>query len=67
VVDHGDLEQRAVGQRTLGDLADEGDVVDHLGRDPPANIADDHGVTEAEAEKVRWVDPRIEAGDREQI
>ena len=28
VVDYGDLEQRAVGQRVLGDLANEGDIID---------------------------------------
>src|SRR4051812_7051894 len=37
VVDHGHLEQRAVRQDVLGDLADEGDVVDDLGGDPPAD------------------------------
>ena len=66
VVDHGDLEQRAVGQDVLGELADEGDVVDHLRGDPPADVADDHCVAEAEAEEVRGVDARIEAGDHEQ-
>ena len=29
VVDHRDLEQRAVGQHSLSDLADEGDVAGH--------------------------------------
>ena len=66
VVDHGDLEQRAVGQDVLGELADEGDVVDHLRGDPPADVADDHRVAEAEAEEVRGVDARVEAGDHEQ-
>jgi hypothetical protein len=52
--------------RTLGELGDERDVVDHLGGDPPADIADDHRVTEAQAEEVRGVDPGVEAGDHEQ-
>ena len=66
VVDHRDLEQRAVGQCGLGELADEGDIVDHLRGDPPADVADDHRVAEAEAEEVRGVDARVEAGDHEQ-
>jgi hypothetical protein len=41
VVDHGDLEQGTVGQDVLGELADEGDIVDHLRGDPPADVADD--------------------------
>jgi len=66
VVDHGDLEQRALGHHALGDLADVGDVVDHLPGDPPADVANDHCVAEAETEKVRGVDAGIEAGDHEQ-
>ena len=66
VVDHGDLEQRAVGQHVLGDLGDERDVVDHLMRDPPADIVHHDRITQLEAEEVRRVDPRIEAGDHEQ-
>ena len=66
VVDHGDFEQRAVGQCALGELADEGDIVDHLRGDPPADVADDHRVAEAEAEEVRGVDARVEAGDHKQ-
>ena len=65
-MDHGDLEQRAVGQHALGDLADERDVVDHLGGDPAADVAHDDRVAEAEAEEVRGVDARVEAGDHEQ-
>jgi hypothetical protein len=61
VVDHGDLEQRAVGQDVLGELADEGDIVDHFGGDPAADVADDHRVAEAEAEEVRGVDARVQA------
>ena len=34
--------------------------------DPPADVADDHRVAEAEAEEVRGVDARVEAGDHEQ-
>ena len=49
VVDHRDLKQRAVGQCGLGERADEGDIVDHLRGDPPADIADNHRVAEAEA------------------
>ena len=47
VVDHRDLEQRPVGQEVLGELADEGDVVDHLRGDPPADVADDDRVAES--------------------
>ena len=66
VVDHGDLEQWAVGDHVLGDLNDEGDIVDHLSGDPPADVANDDRVAEAEAEKVRRVDTGIEARDHEQ-
>ncbi|HET7050417.1 MAG TPA: hypothetical protein VFI54_19295 [Solirubrobacteraceae bacterium] len=66
VVDHSDLEQRAIGQHVLHDLADERNVVDHFGRDSPANVADDHRIAHAEAEEVRRIDPRIEARDHEQ-
>ena len=66
VVDHRDLEQRAVGQHVLGNLSDERDLVDHLGGDSPADVADDHGVAETEAEEVRGVDARVQAGDHEQ-
>jgi hypothetical protein len=65
VVDHGDLEQGSVGQDVLGDLADEGDIVDHLRRDAPADVADDHRVAEAESEEVRGVDARVQARDHE--
>ena len=44
VVDHGDLEQRAIRQDVLGELSDEGDVVDHLRCYPPAGIAGDQRV-----------------------
>ena len=54
------------GSDVLGELADEGDVVDDLRGDPPADVADDHRVAEAEAEEVRGVDARVEAGDHEQ-
>src|SRR5205823_380679 len=66
VVDHRDLEQGPVGQDVLGELAYEGDVVDRLWGDPSADVADDDGVAEAEPEKVRGVDTRIEARDHEQ-
>src|SRR5204863_5993319 len=66
VVDHGDLEQRAVRQHVLGELADEGDIVDDLRGDPPADVADDRRVAEAQAEEVCGVDARIEARDHEQ-
>jgi hypothetical protein len=66
VVDHRDLEQRAVGHDVLGDLADEGDVVDHLRCDSAADVTNDHGVAEVEAEEVGWVDTRVEACDHEQ-
>ena len=66
VVDHGDLEQRPVGHDVLGELADERDIVDYLRGDPPADVADDHRVAEAEAEEVRGVDARVEARDHEQ-
>ena len=49
VVDHRHLEQRSVGHDALGELADEGDVVDHLRSDAPADVTDDHHVAEAEA------------------
>ena len=49
VVDHGDLEQRPVGQQVLADLADERDVVDHLRGHSPAYVSDNHRVAEAEA------------------
>ena len=66
VVDDGDLEQRAVGQCGLCELTDEGDVVDHLRGDAPADVADDRRVAEAEVEEVRGVDARVQAGDHEQ-
>jgi hypothetical protein len=66
VADHGDLEQRAVGDDGLGDLADERDVVDHLRGDLAADVADDHRVAVVEAEEVRGVDARVQASDREQ-
>ena len=66
VVDYGDLEQRAVGQSGLGGLADEGDILDHLRGDPPADVADDHRIAEAEVEEVRGIHARIEARDHEQ-
>lgn len=66
VVDHGDLEQWAVGKGALGDLGDEGDVVGDLRRDPAADVADDDRVAEPEAEDVHGVDPRVEAGDDEE-
>jgi hypothetical protein len=49
VVDHGDLEQRTVRDDVFGDLADEGDVVDHLRGDTASDVADDDRVAEAEA------------------
>jgi hypothetical protein len=55
VVDRGDFEQRSVGQDVLGELADERDVVDHLRCDPAADVTNDHGVAEVEAEEVRGV------------
>ena len=66
VVDHRDLEQRAVGHDTLGDLADVGDIVDHLRGDTPADVAHDDRVAQTEAEEVRGVGARITAGDDEQ-
>jgi hypothetical protein len=66
VVDDGDLEQRVVGQCVLGELADEGDVVDDLRGYPPADVADDHRVAEVEAEEVCGVDARVEARDHEE-
>jgi hypothetical protein len=66
VVDHGHLEQRAVGQHALGDLADVGDIVDHLPCDPPTDVADDYRFAEAKAEEMRGVDAGIEARDHEQ-
>jgi hypothetical protein len=66
VVDHGDLEQRAVGQGCLRDLPDEGDVGDHIRGDSPTDVADDHRVAETEAEEVRGVHARIEARDDDQ-
>ncbi len=67
VVDHGDLEQRPVGQHVLSELVDERDVVDHPRRDLPADGPDDHRVAEAEAEEVGGVDARIQARDHEQV
>jgi purine nucleosidase len=66
VVDHGDLEQRAVRHEALGHLGDERHVVDRLRGDPPADVADDDRVAELEAEHVCTVDARIEARDHEQ-
>ena len=66
MVDHRDLEQWAVGEDGLGDLADERHVVDDLSCDAPAHVADHHRIAEAEAEEVRWIDPRVEARDHEQ-
>ena len=51
----------------LGKLADECDVVDHLRGDPPAHVADDHRVAQAEAEEVRRVGAGIQARDHEQL
>ena len=65
-MDHGDLEQRTVGQHCLRRAADERDVVDHLGGDPSADVADDQRVAEAQAEEVRRVDAWIETCDHEQ-
>jgi hypothetical protein len=59
VMDHGDLEQRAVGHDALDDLADEGDVVGHLRGYPPPDVADDDRVAECEAEEMRRVDARV--------
>ena len=47
-------------------LAEEGDVVDHLRGDTPADVADNHRVTEVQAQDVGGVDARIEARDDEQ-
>jgi hypothetical protein len=66
VVDDGDLEQRAVGQQCFRELADEGDVVAHFGRDATAGVADDHRLTEPDAEDVRGIDARVEACDHEE-
>src|SRR4051794_35533859 len=67
VVDHGNLEQGSVRQDGLCDLADECDVAYHLRGDPPADVADDDRIAEAEAEKVRGIDAWIEAGDDEEV
>jgi hypothetical protein len=61
-----DLEQRAVAQDALRELADERGVVDHLWGDSAADVADDHRVAATQAEEVRGVDARVEAGDHEQ-
>jgi hypothetical protein len=66
VVDDSDLEQRSFRHDVLGELPDEGDVLDHLRRDAPAAVADDHRVAEVEAEHVGRVDPRVEASNHEQ-
>ena len=42
------------------------DVVDHLRSDPAADVTDDDGVAEVEAEEVGRVDARVEARDHEQ-
>ena len=65
-MDDGDLEQGSVGQDVFGELADEGDVVDHLFGDAPADVANDHRGAELEAEEVRRVDARVKACDHEQ-
>ena len=66
VVDDRDLEERPVGDRAFGELGDESDVVDHLRRDPAAGVAEHQRVAEVEAEEVRRVGPRVDAGDDEQ-
>jgi hypothetical protein len=66
LVDDGDVEQGTLGHHALGDLTDEGDIVDHLRRDPPAHVADHDRIAQFEAEEVGRVDARIEAGDHEQ-
>ena len=66
VVDHGDLEEGSVGQHGFGDLADEGDIVDHLRGDAPANVAKHDRVAEAEAAEMRGVDAGVQARDHEQ-
>jgi hypothetical protein len=57
---------KGVGQHGLGDLADEGDVVDHLRRDAPTDVADDGRVAELDAEELCGVDARVQARDHEQ-
>ena len=38
-----------------------------LGRDPPADVADDHRVAQAQAEEVRRVGAGIQARDHEHL
>ena len=54
MVDHGDLEEWAVWQDALGELADEGDVVDHLRRDPPADVAHDRILAPARRPDIEY-------------
>ena len=66
VVDDRDLEERPLADRPFGELGDEGDVLDHRRRDPAAGIAEHQRVAQVEAEEVRRVGPRVDAGDDEE-
>jgi hypothetical protein len=67
VVDHRDLKKAVVrvlaGEQLLGEVGEEGDVVDDGLGDAPPGVADDGRVAEPESKGDRGVDAVVEAGD----
>jgi hypothetical protein len=55
------------GSTFFGDLAYEGHVIDHLGGHPAADVPDDQGVAQAQAEDVCGIHARVEARDHEEV
>ena len=58
-----DLEPGAGRVDDVGQIADVGQIVQHVRGDPATGVADDHGVAELELEKRRRVGARVQAGD----